>query len=81
MGFYALKPMVVQAVQYTDPFSVEEIMDTFGTRGFNNSEEGLYVIIENAIHKANKTDWILRNHNGKIQIVPDDMFKLTYQSV
>ena len=43
MGFYAVKPAVVQAFQNVDENSVKLMMDAFGTSGFNNSTEAVYI--------------------------------------
>jgi hypothetical protein len=52
-------------LEYTTPKSVHTIMDYIGTKGVNNTENGLCVFSDNNDLKLNKGDWIAvrANHN------------------
>lgn len=70
-------------VQYTGVSSCDTIFDTFGTKGFINSERGLYVFQHNKSDKkgnnfAEKGCWLVGNP-GDIVIVSDEAFKRDYE--
>ena len=47
-------------LQYTNPESVHKIMDVIGTKGVNNSPEGLYIIRDEQVHlKLKKREWLV----------------------
>lgn len=81
MAFFVKKPVVIQAIKYTDVDSVFEIMDTFGSRGINNSDDGLYITTLEGVMKAKKGDWIIRGINGEIYPCKPDIFDKTYEPV
>ncbi len=81
MPFFVKKPVVIQAIKYTDVDSVFEIMDTFGSRGINNSDDGLYITTLEGVMKAKKGDWIIRGINGEIYPCKPDIFDKTYEPV
>ena len=80
---YRLKA-IHHAVRYTDPDSCQLIFDTFGSTGFVNTEQGLYVF-HNKTGKtgnnyAKKGSWLVGNA-GDIVIVSDEEFKKNYEPV
>jgi hypothetical protein len=81
MGFYAIKPAVVQAFQNTDENSVKLMMDAFGTIGFNNSTEAVYIDTGYEFLRAKKGEWVVKPTHGKMFVCDDETFKLIYQSV
>lgn len=66
MTYYVLKNREAQAVQYKGPASVSRMMDLWGTRGFNNSPDGLCFTTYNAenepqaFFELQKGDWLVR---------------------
>lgn len=76
---YRKKPIVVEAVQYTDQASVNRIMDAFGSTGVNNSPEGLYIDTPEGYLHASKGDWIIRGIKGELYPCNPDIFAATYE--
>lgn len=81
MAFFVKKPIVIQAIKYTDVDSVLEIIDTFGSRGINNSDDGLYITTLEGVMRATKGDWVIKGINGEIYPCKPDIFEKTYESI
>lgn len=65
-----------QAVQYTDPASVDKIMDMIGSQGVLNTEDGLLI---NKKHigftfYVAKLEWIMKRESGTIFILTNESF-------
>lgn len=74
-------PVVIEAELYTDSASVDRIMDMGGTRGINNSPEGLYIHTLEGVMKADKGDWIIKGVSGELYPCKPDIFAATYEVV
>lgn len=82
MAKYRKKPVVIEAVQYVDPSSVDKIMEMAGeTRGINNSQEGLYISTLEGTMRADKGDWIIKGVKGGLYPCKPDIFEATYEAV
>lgn len=82
MPVFQKKRVFVEAIQYTDPESVKEIIKMKGDGlGINNSEDGLYITTLEGVMKADKGDWIIRGVKGEIYPCKPDIFELTYEQV
>ena len=81
MAQYRKKPVVIDAIQYTDPSSVQQIMDAFGSMGVNNSPEGLFITTSEGTMHASKGDWIIRGVKGELYPCKPDIFEATYEAV
>lgn len=76
------KPVVVDAVQYDGTSaSVDRIMDMGGTKGINNSPEGLYISTLEGTMKADKGDWVIKGVQGELYPCKPDIFEKTYEPV
>lgn len=82
MPVFQKKRVFVEAIQYTDPESVKQIIQMKGDGlGINNSEEGLYIATLEGVMKADKGDWIIKGVKGEIYPCKPDIFELTYEEV
>lgn len=82
MPVFQKKRVFVEAIQYTDPESVKEIIKMKGDGlGINNSEDGLYITTLEGVMKADKGDWIIKGVKGEIYPCKPDIFELTYEQV
>jgi len=73
------RPVVVEALQYTDPASVLRIMDAFGSKGVCNGPDGLSIYTLEGEMRANKGDWIIRGIHGELYPCKPDIFEATYE--
>lgn len=72
----------VTAVQYDGtPQSVERIMDAFGTKGFNNSEDGLHMIDNDGGHWAIKSGDYISDLYGEPAPITKESFERMYEPV
>jgi len=76
------KPVVIDAELYDGTAaSVEKIMLMGGSRGINNSPEGLYIVTLEGTMKANIGDWIIQGVKKEIYPCKSDIFEATYELV
>jgi hypothetical protein len=75
-----LPDVQVEAELYTDPISVNRIMDMIGTKGVNNSPDRLYIIRDHMLI-AMKGEYIIQYFNKNISIMKEDMFNNLYKVV
>jgi hypothetical protein len=74
------KPIVIDAERYDGTAeSVERVMKMGGTRGINNSPEGLYIVTLEGTMKADKGDWIIKGVKGELYPCKPDIFEATYE--
>jgi hypothetical protein len=82
MPKFKRKPVVIEAELYDGTAtSVERIMDMGGTRGINNSPEGLYIVTFEGIIKADKGDWVIKGVSGERYPCKPDTFEMMYERV
>lgn len=82
MPVFQKKRVFVEAIQYTDPESVKQIIAMKGDGlGINNSEDGLYIATLEGVMKADKGDWIIKGIKGEMYPCKPDIFELTYEQV
>jgi hypothetical protein len=81
MPKFRKKPVVIEAIQYTGQLSVHAIMDMNGTRGVNNSEDGLFITTLEGTMKADRGDWVIKGVAGEIYPCKPDIFEATYEAV
>lgn len=82
MPIFQKKRVFVEAIQYTDPESVKQIIEMKGDGlGVNNSEEGLYIATLEGVMKADKGDWVIKGVKGEIYPCKPDIFEMTYEPV
>jgi len=82
MPIFQKKQVFVEAIQYTDPESVKQIIEMKGDGlGINNSEEGLYIATLEGVMKADKGDWVIKGVKGEIYPCKPDIFEMTYEPV
>ena len=81
MPKFKKKPVVIDAERYDGTaMSVERVMDMGGTRGINNSPEGLYIVTLEGTMRADKGDWIIKGVKGELYPCKPDIFEATYES-
>jgi hypothetical protein len=74
------KPVVIDAELYDGTaVSVERVMEMGGTRGINNSPEGLYIVTLEGTMRADKGDWIIKGVKGELYPCKPDIFEATYE--
>ena len=88
---YLLRNRTAQAVQYTDPQSVERMVTLWGTRGFNNTPEGLSFTANgeggasNGYYELEKGDWLVRIEGidsfGGFRWFTDEEFRAYFEEV
>ena len=76
---YIKKPIPVWAVQYTDEASVHAIMAMAGTRGVNNSPNGLYIETLEGRMRAKRGDYIIKGVRGEVYPCDRAIFEETYE--
>jgi hypothetical protein len=75
------KPVVIDAERYDGTAeSVEHVMAMGGTRGINNTPEGLYIATLEGTMKADKGDWIIKGVKGELYPCKPDIFEATYEA-
>ena len=84
MAFYRKKPVVVEAVQFTED-SLDELTKFCGFN-IGDVENPLYrrgIVIETLEGNmlASKGDWIIRGVNGEFYPCKPDIFEKTYEEV
>lgn len=73
------KPVVIEAERYDGtPESAYKVMAMGGSRGINNSPEGLYITTLEGVMRADKGDWIIKGVNGEMYPCKPDIFLKTY---
>lgn len=82
MPKFKKKPVVIEAELYDGTAtSVERVMEMGGTRGINNSPEGLYIVTLEGTMRADRGDWIIKGVKGELYPCKPDVFEATYESV
>lgn len=82
MSKFRKKPVIIEAVKYDGTAaSVDQVMDMAGTRGINNSPEGLYIVTLEGTMRADKGDWIIKGVKGELYPCKPDIFEATYEPV
>ena len=82
MAKYRLKnEEIFTAIQYTTPDSVKEIMDIIGTKGVNNSDDGLWIFRGDGDFKVYKGNYLLIKENGSVLMVTAEELESTFQKV
>jgi len=81
------RPVVVEAVQYTDAESVGAIIDMQGNgQGILNTADGLMLYGRDGVsadseHRVPKGDWVIKGVKGELYPCPADVFEATYDEV
>lgn len=81
MPYFVKKRIPIQAIQYTGPESLFHIMEAFGSKGINNSEEGLYINTLEGSMLAKKGDWIIQGIEDEIYPCKESVFLATYDQI
>ena len=82
MPKFRKKPVVIEAELYDgSAASVHRVMDMGGTRGINNSPEGLYIVTLEGTMRADKGDWIIKGVKGELYPCKPDIFDSTYEAL
>jgi len=70
-------------MEYTDPSSVHKIMDTIGTTGVLNTDQGLCIFRVGTDLKLDKTDWLVDNtrYLDKIDKLEKSKYDLFLKSI
>ena len=84
MGRYRKKPIVIDAVQFTEE-NRDEWLALIDTHRVWSKEDGSldYAIVPTleGDHRASPGDWIIRGIKGEIYPCREDIFRLTYEQV
>ena len=80
---YIIKTKPMEAIRYTTPKSVMQMMDAWGSMGFNNSLEGLCINQSEEYPHVNKGEWVVNPHPGtrKFFVFKNDAFKRIFKVV
>jgi len=79
---YRKKPVVIEAIQYTDLLSVDAIIEMAGRgEGLNNSPDGLYIRTLGGTVLASKGDYVIRGLKGELYPCKPDIFEETHEEV
>lgn len=82
MPKFRKKPVEIEAELYDGTAtSVEKVMSMGGTRGINNSPEGLYIVTLEGTMRADKGDWVIKGVKGELYPCKPDIFSATYDEV
>lgn len=85
MKKYRKKPVVVDAVQFTDENSFYLIVEWIGEEnladGTSPDEETIEIITLEGNHIARIGDWIIRGIKGEFYPCKPDIFEATYEEV
>ena len=82
MPKYRKKPVVIEAIEYTTPQSVLEIIEMNGSStGIINSDYGLHIDTLEGTMRADKGDYIIKGVNGELYPCKPDIFEKTYEAV
>jgi hypothetical protein len=75
---YRKRPVVIEAIQFTDTDSATKIRETFG----EDIHFGLGCLIIRTLEgdmRADAGDWIIRGVKGEVYPCRDDIFRATYE--
>lgn len=79
---YRKKPVIIEAVKYTDPDSVKAIIQMAGSgKGITNTETHLHILTLEGVMIANKGDYVIKGIAGEIYPCKPDIFKALYDMV
>ena len=80
MPFFTKKPVRIEARQYTDRTSGEEIRDWAdgGPRAVRVEDDALFIQTLEGEMRADPGDWIIRGVDGEIYPCKPDIFARTY---
>jgi hypothetical protein len=84
MNKYRKKPVVIEAIIYMGPFSVDEMLEEWGesfAKSISNTENGLFIYTAEGVMKAVIGDWIIKDVKGEIYPCKPDIFEQTYELV
>jgi len=73
-----LKDFFVEAEQYTNPSSVDRIMDMIGTKGVINSLDKLYIFRDYTVI-VEKNWYVIKLSDYNIDSMPNKLFDLIYK--
>ncbi len=79
------KPVVIEAIKYLGPFSIDEMIEAWGSdfmSSYGQSNVGLLMIktLEGNLF-ANIGDYIIKGIKGEFYPCKEDIFELTYEAV
>lgn len=83
MRKFRKKPVEIEAIQYTGPFSFDEMVEAWG-EGFTKAcrmSKGLTIVTLEGILYASPEDWIIRGVKGEFYPIKPDIFAETYEPV
>lgn len=79
------KPVVIEAIRFLGPFSVDEMADAWGPefqRRANLNPMGIFSIKTlEGDHLAAHGDWIIKGIKGEFYPCKPDIFEMTYDQV
>jgi len=81
MAKYRRKPVFIEAEQYTDPSSVDRIMDMIGTTGVNNSPHGLYIFRGDEMIRVLKREFLIKYKEDRFFTLSEDEFLRLYERI
>lgn len=78
------KPVVIEAMQFMGPFSVDEMILEWGdpftdVASYNVTMNELQIETLEGIHRANHLDWIIKGVKGEFYPCKPDIFAMTYE--
>ena len=78
------KPVIVEAIQYTDK-TAEKVIDFIGntkcTWSMNELGTTLYLDTLEGGHEASQGDWIIKGVKGEFYPCKPDIFEATYEKI
>ena len=81
MGFYRKKPVVIQAVRFTEP-NFEEIEKFMGLdKSINSLATTLAITTLEGVMTASLGDFIIKGINGELYPCKPDIFYKTYEII
>ena len=85
MKKYRKKPVVVEAVQFTDENSFYLIVEWIGednlADGTSPDEKLIEIVTLEGNHNARPGDWIIKGIKGEFYLCKPDIFEATYEEV
>ena len=80
MGMYRKKPIVIEAIQFTDNFDeIEEFVG--GSISPNHGSALLMIATLEGIMHVSPNDWVIKGVQGEFYPCKPDIFTATYEAV
>lgn len=86
MAKFRKKPVVIDAIQFTDSDSVERMLGAWGMKfqralNAHQGEGKLAIDTLEGVHLALVNDWIIKGVKGEFYPCKPDIFEMTYEAV